>query len=305
MLRSVRTAALLAAVVLAVTGVGCIDVVGADFAKHVERDVKTFNTSGTPTVSLSTFDGSIEVRAWDKPQVEVVIERRAASKELADTIQVEATQTADTISVEVKAPRTSGFGLHFGSRSAKLIVSAPAKINLTAKSGDGSIDVSRLEGAIDLRSGDGSIKGSSLHGNLKVHTGDGSIQLDGVNGGLDADTGDGSITASGAFTTVRARTGDGSVRIHAEAAASAEGDWEIGTGDGSVALDLPEGFSAELDARTSSGRVTLDGITVSNVTGELDRHTVRGRIGSGGRTLKLRSGDGSIRISATSRGGHE
>src|SRR5689334_8935462 len=92
MLRSVRTAALLAAVVLAVTGVGCIDVVGADFAKHVERDVKTFNTSGTPTVSLSTFDGSIEVRAWDKPQVEVVIERRAASKELADTIQVEATQ---------------------------------------------------------------------------------------------------------------------------------------------------------------------------------------------------------------------
>jgi DUF4097 and DUF4098 domain-containing protein YvlB len=305
MLRSIRTFALPAALALAFAGSGCIDVVGSDFARHVERDVKTFTTVGTPTVSLSTFDGSIEVRQWDKPQVEVVIERRAPSKEMADSIQVDAKQSGDTISIDVKVPPASGFGLHFGSRSAKLIVSTPAKVNLAAKSGDGSIDVGRLTGTIELRSGDGSIKGSELHGDVRAHTGDGSIHLDGVDGALDADTGDGSIVVSGAFTTVHARSGDGSVKIRCDRVLADGGDWNIVTGDGSVALEVPDGFNAELDAHTGSGRVNLQDVTVSNVSGELDRHTMRGRIGSGGRSVKLRSGDGSIRISTTSRAAHE
>jgi DUF4097 and DUF4098 domain-containing protein YvlB len=278
-------------------GAGCIDLGGANFSKYVEREEKRFSTSGTPDVALSTFDGSIEIRSWDKPEVEVIVEKRAVDKQAAATIEVHAKQEGNRVTVDVKTEKTSNFGIHINySRSAKLIVSAPASSNISAASGDGSIDVARISGHLELRSGDGSIQGRELNGDVRAHTGDGSIRLDGVNGTLDVDTGDGSVTASGKLTSVRARTGDGSVAVHARAGSAAETDWTITTGDGSVTLELPEGFNGELDAHTGDGRIHMNDIPLSNVTGEIGRNTVRGRLGSGGRNVKVRSGDGSITL---------
>lgn len=282
-------------VMVLLAGTACIDLVSAD-NKYVEREEKRFPTSGTPDVSLSTFDGSIEIRAWDKPEVEVIVEKRAVDKEAAAAIEVRANQNGDRVTVDVKTQKMSGFGIHFNNRSAKLIVSAPARSNIAAASGDGSIDVARIAGHLELRTGDGSIQGRDLNGDVRAHTGDGSIRLDGVNGALDVDTGDGSVTASGRLTGVRVRTGDGSVTVHAGAGSAAETDWTITTGDGSVTLALPDGFNGELDAHTGDGRIHVNDITLSNVTGEIGRNTVRGRLGSGGRNVHVRSGDGSITL---------
>jgi DUF4097 and DUF4098 domain-containing protein YvlB len=281
-------------------GPGCIDLVGADMSKYVEREEKRFSTTGTPDVTLSTFDGSIEIRAWDKPEVEVIVEKRASSKEAAQEIEIHTEQNGNQVTVDVKAPRMTGFALHF-SRSAKLIVSMPASSNVTAKSGDGAIDLTRITGQLDLRTGDGSIRGRELSGDVKAHTGDGTITLEGVNGTLDVDTGDGSVTASGRFSSVQARTGDGSVRIHAESGSSPTADWDVRTGDGSVTLELPDGFNGELDAHTGDGGIRMNDITLSNVTGTFGKNTVRGRLGSGGRAIRVRTGDGSINLKHSSQ----
>lgn len=276
---------------------GCIDLVGADYPKYVERVDKHFTISGKPNVNVSTFDGSIEIRPWDKAEVQVVVEKRATNKEAAETIQVQTAQNGDQVSVDVRVPRSEGFGIHFHfNRSAKLIVSLPATSDITAKSGDGSIDVEGLTGHVDLRSGDGSIRGRELGGGVNAHTGDGSITLTGVNGALDVDTGDGSIVASGKFTTLRARSGDGSVKIEAAAGGTAAGEWNITTGDGSVTLALPDDFGAELDAHTGDGRIHMSDFSLSNVTGQLGKNTVRGRIGGGGPSVRVRTGDGSITL---------
>jgi len=283
--------------VLLLVGPGCINLDGADFNKYVEREEKRFSTGGTPDVVLSTFDGAIEIRAWDKPEVEVIIEKRATSKEAAATIEIHADQKGNQVTVDVKTQKTSGFGIHFNySRSAKLIVSVPATANIAARSGDGSIDVDRISGRLELRTGDGSIRGRNLAGDVRAHTGDGSIKLEGVNGALDVDTGDGSVTASGKMTSVRARSGDGSVTIHADAGSAPESDWDIVTGDGSVTLELPDGFNGELDAHTGDGGIRMSDITLSNVSGKISRNNVRGRLGSGGRNVRLRTGDGSITL---------
>jgi len=282
------------AAVLAATG--CIDIVSADFNKVVERDEKRFATGASPDLNLSTFDGSIEIRAWDRPEVEVIIEKHAVSKEAAALIEVHADQQDNKITVDVKTQKSGGF-IHFNnSRSAKLIVSAPAGSNVMAKSGDGSIDVERMAGHLDLRTGDGSIRGRRLSGDVRAHTGDGSIKLEGVTGALDVDTGDGSVAVSGKMTRVRARTGDGSVSVHADTGSVAEGDWDITTGDGSVTLELPDGFNAELDAHTGDGGIRLNDVTVSNVSGKIGKNNIRGRLGSGGANIRLRTGDGSITL---------
>src|SRR5581483_6371582 len=263
--------------VAALASPACVDLVSADIGRVIARDEKHFTVEGRPEVSVSTFDGSIEVRPWDRKDVEVVVEKRAATKESADTIEVDAKQNGNAISVDVRVPARHAFGFHM-SRSAKLIVSLPAGSDLAAKSGDGSIDVERISGKIDLHSGDGSIKARSLEGDVTVTTGDGSV------------------TADGRFPSLRAHSGDGSLRISAAPGSSTATDCDVSTGDGSVGFEIPNDLNAELDAHTGDGRIRLYGVSVSNVNGELRRNSVRGRLGAGGATLRIRTGDGSITL---------
>lgn len=245
--------------------------------KIVEQEHKRFTVAGRPEVTVSTFDGSIEVRPWDQDAVDVTIEKRGPTRESLDDLVVSATQSGNRVVVEVKSRRRGGW--HFGmSPNARLTVAVPAATDLQARSGDGSIDVERVNGRVDLSSGDGSIRARQLNGDVSVHTGDGSVALD------------------GRFAALTARSGDGSVRIRAESGSSPSADWVVTTGDGSITLEIPEGFNGQLDAHTGDGRVHVEDLTVSNVSGEIRGNSLRGSLGSGGKLVKLRTGDGSITL---------
>ena len=274
-LRSSLAAAALATMLVAP---GCIDIVRADFGKYVEREEKHFAVSGKPELSLRTFDGSIEIRPWDKADVQVIVEKRGRDKSDIANIEVQAQQNGNRVEVLVKDNPTRGIGIRFGGRSAKLIVSVPASADVSARSGDGSIDLEGLTGHIQLQSGDGSIHATRVDGDVDVHTGDGSVTL------------------SGKLTGVRARSGDGSVTIHADSGSTAGNDWDIATGDGSVTLAIPDDFGAELDAHTGDGGIHMQDVTLSNVTGTIGRNSLRGRLGNGGHNVRVRTGDGSITL---------
>ena len=72
-------------------------------------------------------------------------------------------------------------------------------------------------------------------------------------------------------------------------------DWTITTGDGSVSLYLPSDFGAELDAHTGDGSIRND-LKVDGDRPETSHRTVKGRLGTGGKQLRIRTGDGSIRL---------
>ena len=241
---------------IAMAGSGCVDIGAIDSFRYVEREEVRFAVSGRPEVTLSTFNGSIEVRAWDKPEVLVEVEKHANSKDAAADIEVRTEQNGNRVTIDARLKsldRHFSFGIN---RSARLIVSVPAASDVLATSGDGSIDVERIDGRIELRSGDGSIRGRDLSGDLRVQTGDGSIRLEDIDGAMDLGTGDGSIVASGRLSALRARTGDGNLTIRAEPGSAARPTiGAISTGDGSISLELPEDFDAELDAHTGDGRV--------------------------------------------------
>jgi hypothetical protein len=287
--------ALAGVVVASVAASSCVDIVALDTERYVEREEKRFTVSGRPELNLSTFDGAIEVRPWDRPEVLVVVEKLGADRAAASTIRVEAEQTGNRIRVSAETPARDAFTFNM-RRSARLIVSVPASADLQASSRDGSIDVERVSGRLELRSGDGAIQGRALTGEVRAQTGDGSIDLDAVDGVLDAATGDGRIVARGTFSAVRVRTGDGSVTVQAQPGSMSAQDWDISTGDGSVTLELPDGFGGELDAHTGDGRVSVHDLPVGGVTGRAARNTVRGRLGQGGRLVRVRTGDGSITL---------
>jgi hypothetical protein len=262
-----------------------------------EREEKNFTVSGRPDVTLITFDGGIEVRSWDRNEVAVTIERRGATVEAARSLEVRTEQNGDRLHVEVVQPK--GVNVQFGfGPSASLKVSLPRASNVEARSGDGSIRIHDVSGRISLRSGDGSIGGSALDGELDAHTGDGSISMDDVTGRIKVDTGDGSVNVAGVVRSLHARTGDGSITVRADKESAAVEDWEVSTGDGGMTIELPREFDAEVDARTGDGHISVEGLDVNRAGGggSDDRDELRGRLGSGGKTIRLRTGDGSIRL---------
>jgi Putative adhesin len=285
--------------VVTLASVACsIDVRGEGVVAHEE---KRFTVTGDPELSVRTFDGSVQVRSWDRNEVLVEIERRGPDQASAAALVVTAAQEGNRITIEAPPPRDRSEGIHIGSwqgPSVSLIVTAPRKLTITARSGDGSISAENLVGTVSLDSGDGSIRGSRIEGALKAHTGDGSIQIsDGV-GRVEADSGDGSIELDGRFDTIDVRTGDGSVRVDARDGSAMKNDWTVNTGDGAIRLRIPSNLDAELDAHTGDGRVHVDGIAASaRQDGNDDSGTLRTRIGKGGQVLRVRTGDGSIDIS--------
>ena len=274
------------------------------------REVKTFKVSGQPEVVLDTFDGSIELHSWDRNEIEVEVEKRAMEQSLLDEIKIDAQQEGDKIVVRVTGPRAERHGVTIGmhiSPTARLRVAVPKNANINAVSGDGSIKAEAIEGTIVLRTSDGSITGTRLGGDIQVRSGDGSIRIDNTTGKLDLETEDGSVGVDARPSVLRLRTGDGSVRVTLEPETVMTDNWEITTTDGSVVVTLPGLFNAELDAETSDGAVRtnhplLDGDRDDRRDGEGSddrrerRRTLRSKIGEGGKILKIRSGDGSIRI---------
>jgi DUF4097 and DUF4098 domain-containing protein YvlB len=265
------------------------------------REEKRFTVTASEPIDLKiqTFDGAITVRSWDRNEVLVEIERRGPDQTAADALVVNQTQEGNRIVIEAPNPRSERNVIAIGgwqSQAVNFTVTAPRRVTLEARTGDGSIETHDLQGTIDMNSGDGRILASNLEGQVRAHTGDGSIAIDRAAGQVDADSGDGSIEIEGRLDELTVRTGDGPVRVDAADGSTMKSDWRITTGDGRIALRVPSGFNAAVDASTGDGSVRVDGISTAPRGTEEERRRVVGQLGSGGATLRLRSGDGSIEI---------
>jgi DUF4097 and DUF4098 domain-containing protein YvlB len=274
---------------------GCT--VTLDSQSQIARDEKQFTVSGRPEVHVTTFDGAIDVQSWDKPDVLVQIEKRGPTREAVEALEVKAEQNGNRVDLEVRKPLGDTFTIGFHrSASAKLVVSVPRNADVIARSGDGSIRIGHVTGRVELHTGDGSIRAEDVSGALSLTTGDGSITVDGAEGRLALETGDGSVNVTGSLAGVRLHTGDGSIVYRAQQGVAMEDDWDISTGDGTVSLYLPPTFGAEIDAHTGNGSIGNDLAISAPNQGEGNRHTLKGRLGSGGKQLRIRTGDGAIRL---------
>ena len=76
--------------------------------------------------------------------------------------------------------------------------------------------------------------------------------------------------------------------------------WDLETRDGSVTVTLPPSFNADIDAETRDGSVRSTHPALKTDGDDEERRErrreVRTRMGEGGRVLKIRTGDGSIRF---------
>ena len=255
----------------------CVNI-SATNDRYVDRDEQRFQVTGTPDVTLETFEGSILVNTWDRPEVRVVVEKHVGDRDLFDQIRVSREQSDNVIRVEARdanADSRNSFAYNT-YRRARLVVTVPDSSTVRARTGDGSITVNDVRGTVE------------------ADTGDGLIRLVRVNGEVNARTGDGRINVSGQLSRVRARSGDGVISVHADEGSSTSADWDLATGDGLVELEVPRGFGAQLDAQTGDGRVTVRHADYQGDRTVSPRGRLRTTLNEGGATIHIRTDDGAI-----------
>jgi len=268
-------------------------------SEYSVREEKKFTVSGRVQLALSTFDGSIEVRGWDRDEVVVSVEKVGPDQKTVERIQVKATQDGGAITIDVPKPsplETTGMRR---TPSANLVVSVPLNTAVVARSGDGSISIRRANGSMDLDTQDGSVRVEEVTGALMARTGDGNVDVRKLDGQAEVHTGDGTVGLDGVLTGVKVETRDGGVEVTARPGSRTDSDWEVTTGDGSIRVEVPQGFGAEVDARTGDGRVRVDSLTDTadaKKDEREDRDSMTGRLGGGGKALRLRTSSGSITV---------
>ncbi|HYL76220.1 MAG TPA: hypothetical protein VEU96_18565 [Bryobacteraceae bacterium] len=235
---------------------------------------KKFTVSGKPTLRVDANDGSVQIRTWDRKEIEARV-TTVGWRLSPDEVRVIDRQTGDRVEVEVRIPHRP-FSVMFGRRSIRVEIQVPRELQS------------------DIHTGDGAITVEGLHGETHLSTGDGHIDADSLDGTLDANTGDGKIRARGRFDLLNLHTGDGSIEAEIASGSRMNSAWTVRTGDGHVTLRLPTNFSADLDVHTGDGHIQSDlPVTVSGMRHE---HELRGRLNAGGQLFTVRTNDGSIRL---------
>jgi len=235
---------------------------------------KRWNVPAQAEIRVNVDDGRLLVTAGPANEISARVYTKGW-RIGAGEVTIQERQSGARVELDIKVPRADRW---FSTNNRSLRVELALPPNILAQ----------------LRTGDGSIKADNLKGNFRLKTGDGSIETNNLEGTLAAETGDGTIRARGLFDALNLNTGDGSIEADIRQGSRLSSSWDIHTGDGHITLRLPSDLSADLDVRTGDGRVDIE---LPVTTKSMKSHSeFRGRLNSGGATLRVRTGDGSIRL---------
>jgi len=239
---------------------------------------KTFTLTGKPELRVETSDANIHVETWDQNTIEARV--TTARWKIGDKgITILDHQSGDSVELEIRFPHRN-FVFDVGQRRVEIEIHMPREGKLDLHTGDGNIRVSKFKGAMDLE------------------TSDGSEDINDVDGSLRARSRDGNVKVGGRFDLLDLSTGDGRIEARTLAGSTLTSGWDLHAGDGSVILQIPESLSVDVDLHTGDGHITLD-LPVT-VQGQLGEKTIRGKLNGGGNSLRVHTGDGSIRLEKTS-----
>jgi Toastrack DUF4097 len=252
----------------------------------------TYAVSGVPSFSLDADDAGVQVSGWDRNEISVriVSDHRIGTGE---RLRVTDSQNGNEVSVRLTRPHHL-FHIEIQWRETKVEVKVPRHAHLDIRTGDGSCDVDGIEGAVAVESGDGAIRAEDVTGRMRFDTADGRIRGSGLRGELDARTSDGRIEVYGTFSRLDLSTSDGAIVAGAGPGSKVGDGWRLQTSDGPITLRIPADLAARLEAHTDDGRVHVPSDLEQR--GEIESHYAHLDLNGGGGSIRLRTGDGSIRI---------
>ncbi len=244
------------------------------------------------TVEIHNTAGEVEVRGWDKAEVE-------ATGELGSGVLLEFEPEGDRTLIRVRYPS----GRHSGSTELQVRLPETSRVNISTVSAE--IIVEGVKGAQRLQSVSGDIETGVWGEDVAAKSVSGDIEIQGhdevallslvtVSGDAEARNVSGEVVAtsvsgdlefvSGTLSRARLKTTSGDVGLGATMAPDAR--FDLGTVNGDVQLALDGDVDAEFEVETLNG-------DIENCFGP---EAVRKSKYGPGRELQFQLGEGSARV---------
>ncbi len=303
-------------------GLALMGLLGAGvFAATADAGVFQQQVNADPAgqVDVSNVAGTIEVSAWDRPEV-------AARADIdTDWQHLEVSSERGITSVRVTGRRPSSFwggfwgfwgGFRWTAGDARLQVWVPqaSKLDVSAVSadvtsrgmlggqrlhsvsGDITADVTGADTEVRSVSGQVRLRSNGQPGRLEVGTVSGDVQLAGAAGDLQASSVSGSISATiSPAHSVRLRTTSGSFKLTGRFARDATLDGQTVSGDLTVEAAGEAGYAYE--ARTFSGNLEdCFGRPAERVSEYGPGKVLTGTLGAGAASLRFKTLSGDVSI---------
>lgn len=252
-------------------------------------------------VEIDNVAGSIDVQAWDKPEVAVT---GTIGK---DVERVEVTGDNNRTSVRVVLPQGMHWGVHEGD--AHLVIHVPTNSSVSTSLVSSDLKVSGVRGNLELRTVSGSISGEG-GGDLRINDVSGDIHFTATAAKrIEAKSISGSIVLAGGNADIEAGTVSGDARLTLGTVSRAR----FKTVSGDISATLGAASDAQIDGESISGEIKLDfasepaaDFDVQTLSGDIENcfgpKPVEPRYGPGKR-LTFKTGDTSARIHLRSNSG--
>lgn len=228
-----------------------------------------------------------------------------AARAALDRLDVQITQTGDTLSVEVR--RAAGFSGFVGRAPyADLRIGVPDGVALDVQTVSGDLRADGLRAAGSLATVSGDIALSDTSGEIQASTTSGDVQIAGAGAGLRVETVSGDVRLDDAGGALLAHTisGDLELRDLREAQVDLEttsGDVDasgdlagrISTISGDVELRLPDDSDLKLIVTTISGDLSSD---LDLRDAQRERRSLSGSLGAGEAALSISTTSGDVAV---------
>ena len=257
---------------------------------------RTYPVTGKPTLTFETSDASVEFRpCGDCHEIRIHVE--VVGRKLSD-YRLEEGQSGDEVHFLFKELPHVGAHIVWHREQTRVTVESPAQLTLQARTSDGNVTLSGLQGDLSLTTGDGDVALDHVSGNLRIKSGDGHVRVTDADGAIDAHTSDGSLSVDGLFHALAVQTSDGTLDLNLREGTKLTGASTIRSSDGSVTIRVPQSFAADLSVHTSDGHVdcalplTMDHYQSGGAQG----HQLHGKLNGGGTPLTINTSDGNVKI---------
>jgi DUF4097 and DUF4098 domain-containing protein YvlB len=133
---------------------------------------KTLPFAQGGTLRIENVNGSVEIRGWDREEIEIRAVKSASRSADLDLVQVEIKPAAGRVEIETQYPADQGVDV-----SVEYLIRVPRHIVVeNAATVNGAVRVSGVEGSGDLRTVNGDVEVSEAGGGFNARTTNGSIR---------------------------------------------------------------------------------------------------------------------------------
>ncbi len=292
---------------------GVNPVVAAEKVKFEEKFAKTLNLVRDGKVIISNMSGNIEVKTWNKAQVQIDALKVSRSTTLAkakeNIAKVKITITKENSTLRIKTERPKGPNRNLSvSIYYTLMIPADASLNASTMSGNvicedisgdlkaktmsGDVIVTGAKNGANCSTMSGNVEVDNVIGDVKLHSVSGNVLANEIKGSVDADTISGNVVLTNITDADEIEASALSGKVKYEGDLASDGYYHLKSHSGRVELIVPSSAAFDLEARTFSGSINSDfDITVR---GKIGKRSLSGSVNGGGAEVELKAFSGNI-----------